>query len=419
MPLISVITPTYAVGGISRRGKLQRAYQSLCAQALTDWEWFVVGDGCADDTGQLVRGWAATDSRVGWLNLPEHTGHPAWPRNAALAKATGRYLTFLDDDTVMGPDKLRAMFDSLEDGGGCELAWGNRAIYNSEEDYVANRVAALCRDCHRGLDTGDVLVRNLGHRFTDFESGCEDQAFFLQFNQPWRHVDTVVNNYIWHGSNRTGAQLRAGSSQASTSPVAGTAPGTADFAALVRDIPGYSASGVLEMLNHYVRALPRNLRYGEVGSFMGLTLVGALYRNSARAVAIDNFSEFGGTENALRATLDRYRVADRVEVCPTNFRTVFNEQLLPRQSLGVYFYDGQHDEEAQYLGLTLAEPFLAPKAVVFIDDTNWPAPRRAAERWIRERKLTVLHDIVTQDFRTSPHWNGLIICQWKDGHELD
>ena len=80
---------------------------------------------------------------------------------------------------------------------------------------------------------------------------------------------------------------------------------------------------------------------------------------------------------------------------------------------GVYFYDGSHREEDQYLGLKLAEPFLAPGAIVLVDDTNWPEPRRATERWIRERGLTVLQDIRTDDFRTSAFWNGLIVCRWR------
>jgi predicted O-methyltransferase YrrM len=160
--------------------------------------------------------------------------------------------------------------------------------------------------------------------------------------------------------------------------------------------------------------MPPRLRYAEVGSLHGLTLVGALIGNTARGLAIDNFSEFGGTEARLRATLDHYRVADRVEVFPTDFKEVFVEGNLPAHSLGVYFYDGQHSEEAQYLGLRLAEPFLAPGAIVVVDDTNWPAPRRAAERWIREHDLAVVEDIRTDDFRTSPFWNGLIVCRWKE-----
>jgi hypothetical protein len=129
-------------------------------------------------------------------------------------------------------------------------------------------------------------------------------------------------------------------------------------------------------------------------------------------VAIDNFSEFGGTEAALRATLDHYRLADRVDVLPMDFQTVFSEGFLPRRSLGVYFCNGPHQENTQSLGLKLVEPLLAPGAIVVVDDTNWPEPRRATEQWIRERSLPVLQDIRTDDFRSSPYWNGLIVCRW-------
>jgi glycosyltransferase involved in cell wall biosynthesis len=355
VPIVSVITPTYAVGGVSRRHQLRRAYQSLCEQSFSDWEWLVVGDGCSDDTGRLVRTWTIADGRVSWFNLPEHTGHPSWPRNAALAEARGCYLAFLDDDTVMGPDKLWILTHYLETHPDCALVWGNRAIYNSEADYLAGRAAMMCRDFRRGLDMGDVLVRNLGHRFSDLASGCEDQAFFAQYKQPWGHVDTLVNHYIWHGRNRTGTMMRG-----QPSNVARCECPALDFSALVRNIQGYSAVGVLDLLNREVRAMQRDLRYAEVGSFYGLTLAGALLGNTVRGVAIDNFSEFGGTEAALRSTLDHYQLAHRVEVLPMDFKEVFTKGELPRQSLGVYFYDGSHGEEAQYLGLKLVEPFLAP-----------------------------------------------------------
>ena len=68
----------------------------------------------------------------------------------------------------MGPDKLHLLTDYLERHPDCDLVWGNRTIYNSEADYIAGRVAMFCRDSRLGLDTGDVLVRNLGLGFTDF-----------------------------------------------------------------------------------------------------------------------------------------------------------------------------------------------------------------------------------------------------------
>lgn len=325
-----------------------------------------------------------------------------WPRRG------GRYLAFLDDDTVMGSDKLQSLTDYLETRPECEFVWGNRAIYNCQADYVAGRVALICRDSRLGLDMGDVMVRNVGHRFTDFTSGCEDQAFFAQFKTPHGHVDALLNHYIWHGNNRTAAHMKAQPSSTPTSQ-----PSALDFAALVRNIPGYSAVGVLELLNRHVRTLSPCLHYAELGSFHGLTLTGALLGNTVRGVAIDNFSEFGGTETALRATIDHYRLAEHVEVLPIDFKAVFGEGNLARRSLGVYFYDGSHNEEDQYLGLKLAEPFLAPGAIAAVDDTNWPAPRRGTERWIGEHGLAVLHDIRTDDFRTSPFWNGLIVCPWR------
>jgi hypothetical protein len=46
-------------------------------------------------------------------------------------------------------------------------------------------------------------------------------------------------------------------------------------------------------------------------------------------------------------------------------------------TFGVYFYDGSHDYRSQLLGLLLAVPLLARRALLVLDDGNWPAVRQA------------------------------------------
>ena len=119
---ISVIIPSYNDGAL-----LARCLDSLVPQRLAvDWEVVVALDGSRDGSRELLargRGQSASgplDSCVehgAWRGLPlqvvelERNGGRSAARNAALARARGEWLLFLDADLRVGPDwaaRLRA-----------------------------------------------------------------------------------------------------------------------------------------------------------------------------------------------------------------------------------------------------------------------------------------------------------------------
>jgi glycosyltransferase involved in cell wall biosynthesis/SAM-dependent methyltransferase len=96
----TVFTPTY-----NRAHTLPRAYASLCAQTLRDFEWLIVDDGSTDGTRALVEGW----QREAWFpiryiwkeNGGKHTAH-----NLAVKEARGRFFVPLDSDDEGVPTAL-------------------------------------------------------------------------------------------------------------------------------------------------------------------------------------------------------------------------------------------------------------------------------------------------------------------------
>ncbi|MCO7203133.1 glycosyltransferase [Microbacterium sp. CnD16-F] len=111
LPLVSIILPTW-----NRSGQLRAAMQSVFDQTYPRWELLIADDGSIDDTLQVVNAVAATDSRVIPLELP-HRGVSA-ARNAALARAKGEYIAFLDSDKQWETDFLFSMVAHLELSGG-------------------------------------------------------------------------------------------------------------------------------------------------------------------------------------------------------------------------------------------------------------------------------------------------------------
>ena len=97
--LTSVIIPTY-----NRAGIVGEAMDSVLAQTDGRFELLVVDDGSDDDTAATVH--RRRDSRVSYVRIA-HQGVSA-ARNAGIALATGRYVSFLDSDDLWKPDKLAA-----------------------------------------------------------------------------------------------------------------------------------------------------------------------------------------------------------------------------------------------------------------------------------------------------------------------
>ncbi|PJF27365.1 MAG: hypothetical protein CUN53_04330 [Phototrophicales bacterium] len=51
---------------------LRYAIESVLHQTVTDWELRVTGDGCTDDSAEVVASF--NDPRIHWHNLPENSG---------------------------------------------------------------------------------------------------------------------------------------------------------------------------------------------------------------------------------------------------------------------------------------------------------------------------------------------------------
>lgn len=104
-PLFSVVLATY-----NRGQHISPTIQSVLAQTCSDFELLVVGDGCTDDTEQVVRSF----DNVQWINLPANKGSQSYANNEGIRQAQGRWICYLGHDDIWAPDHLERLSGLIE-----------------------------------------------------------------------------------------------------------------------------------------------------------------------------------------------------------------------------------------------------------------------------------------------------------------
>ena len=146
-PEITVIIPTR-----SRWPLLARALAGALAQEDVDLEVVVVDDGSTDETPARLA--ALGDPRVVTIRHDRARG-VARARNAAIARARGEWLAFLDDDDVWSPRKLRLQLDAALRTG-ASYAYGGAIVFD-DVDHVRHVVPAPAPDAV----AREIAARNL------------------------------------------------------------------------------------------------------------------------------------------------------------------------------------------------------------------------------------------------------------------
>lgn len=109
VPEVSVIVATY-----NRSNVLLLALRSLMAQDFSDWECWVIGDACTDDTEAVVA--SLGDSRIHFHNLPANIGEQSGPNNEGVTRSRGRYIAYLNHDDLWFPDHLSSLLGTIRPG---------------------------------------------------------------------------------------------------------------------------------------------------------------------------------------------------------------------------------------------------------------------------------------------------------------
>lgn len=197
-------------------------------------------------------------------------------------------------------------------------------------------------------------------------------------------------------------------------------PRSRRFDQVLAVVQGMTTPGVLQLLNLAVGCLEGEEAYGEVGTFRGATLIGAMLDHpTRRAEAVDNFSEFdadGVNRAALFRNLELFHLSGRVQFHEEDFeRYLLGRRARGGPKLGVYLYDGAHDYRSQLMGLLLAVPHLAPRALLVVDDANCAMAQQASVDFLAAcPQARVLLELPTPGNGHPSFWNGLLVLAWDE-----
>ncbi len=81
--------------------------------------------------------------------------------------------------------------------------------------------------------------------------------------------------------------------------------------------------------------------------------------------------------------------------------------------VGVWYYDAAHSYESQIDGLRMAEPLLAPGALLIVDDTDWEDVERALDAYLEEQPRARRILSLEGNTRGAPQWwEGMQVLVW-------
>ena len=107
--LVSIIMPTFKCGRF-----IEKSIMSVQAQTYHNWELIIVDDCSNDGTIELVLEMKEHDNRICIYQNSSNSG-AAVSRNAALRRAKGRWIAFLDSDDLWEPTKLEQQIKFMEE----------------------------------------------------------------------------------------------------------------------------------------------------------------------------------------------------------------------------------------------------------------------------------------------------------------
>ncbi len=109
---------------------LEETLDSILAQSFSDWELLAVDDHSTDTSAEIVNAFSTQNSRIKLIKNRKHGVIEAL--KLGYEETTGRYITRMDADDLMTPNRLELMVRDLKEYGLGHLALGQVHYFKDE-----------------------------------------------------------------------------------------------------------------------------------------------------------------------------------------------------------------------------------------------------------------------------------------------
>jgi glycosyltransferase involved in cell wall biosynthesis len=148
--LVSVVIPVY-----NAERYLAEAIESVLCQSFGDYEIIVVDDGSTDGSAAVAGSYG---SSIRYRSQP-HRGAAA-TRNVGVAKARGRFFSFLDADDAWTADKLEKQVAAFEEDAELDIVFGHvQEAHSPELDEGARQKTRVSSEIRPGYFASTMMVK--------------------------------------------------------------------------------------------------------------------------------------------------------------------------------------------------------------------------------------------------------------------
>jgi glycosyltransferase involved in cell wall biosynthesis len=189
----TIITPTF-----NSREFLEETIRSVLVQEGADFEYILVDGGSTDGTQDIIREYAARDSRISWISEPDEGIADAF--NKGIARARGEVIGILNSDDTYIPGTLAAVAGACRAHPECDVfhgdmlrMQGDKVLFRLAPADVTSRIwrempvnhptVFVTRRAYEKVGTFDTRVRiamDYDLMLRLFKGGCR----FLYLDQP-------------------------------------------------------------------------------------------------------------------------------------------------------------------------------------------------------------------------------------------
>jgi glycosyltransferase involved in cell wall biosynthesis len=203
---ILVCLPTYH----SNLEWIQRSVDSLKKQTYSDFDCFIVKDGCRSATDinnckecenckQTIDFCnSISDERFKFFVLPVCCGAAGWgPRNFAIMNTNHEFISYLDDDNWLEPDHIESLY-SLFENNDIDMAYTGTRLYDCAMNKIGERVHPFPPKPGY-IDTSEMMHRRKliniygGWRYVP---KCNDWDIVSRWKDvKWAHTNKITLNF--------------------------------------------------------------------------------------------------------------------------------------------------------------------------------------------------------------------------------